>query len=239
MQQNPSGLVIKADDRERDSGIAMMLREQFHMDVVEERLRSGDYVIGEKLVVERKTVDDLALSIVDGRLFQQVLRMKQRFETALLIIEGNFTQAPRIDLHPHALKGGIMSVVLEWNTPVLFSNDAHDTALTLWLIGEQRKSLQGEQSYRPGRRPKRLRNRQVYVLQGLPSVGPKLAVQLLEHFGSVEKVVTAPQERLVDVPGVGKKKAQKIRDVVSLNFRGAKIWTLKQASARGVPSPGP
>lgn len=88
MQQNPSGLVIKADDRERDSGIAMMLREQFQMDVVEERLGSGDYVIGEKLVVERKTVDDLALSIVDGRLFQQVLRMKQRFETALLIIEG-------------------------------------------------------------------------------------------------------------------------------------------------------
>jgi ERCC4-type nuclease len=108
----------------------------------------------------------------------------------------------------------------EWDTPLFFSRDARDTALTLWLIGEQLKRVPGERVRRSGRRPKRLWARQVYVLRGLPSVGPKLADQLLKHFGSVEKVVTAPAERLEEVPGVGARKAQRIREIVSAEVRG-------------------
>ncbi len=34
------------------------------------------------------------------------------------------------------------------------------------------------------------------------------------HFGSVEVVITAPEEELIEIPGLGKTKAKKIREVV-------------------------
>jgi len=53
------------------------------------------------------------------------------------------------------------------------------------------------------------------VLQGLPGVGPALAKRLLVHCGSVERVITADQDLLAQVRGIGPKKAQRIRNVVS------------------------
>jgi len=52
-------------------------------------------------------------------------------------------------------------------------------------------------------------------LQSLPEVGPKLANKLLCHFASVEAVVTASEEALMQVGGIGKNKASKIREVLT------------------------
>lgn len=205
---------IYADDRERSSGIPEMLRGQFQMSVVESRLAIGDYWLGTGIIVERKTINDFALSIIDGRLFRQILRIKQRSESAVLILEGNPVQSLAVDMHPHAFKGGLLSVALDWETPVVFSESAADTALLLWLMQEKHGPLKKSVSIRPGRRPKRLNARQLYILQGLPSVGPTTASRLLEHFGSVERVVNASAGQLVEVSGVGRKTADKIREVV-------------------------
>ena len=53
------------------------------------------------------------------------------------------------------------------------------------------------------------------MLQGLPGVGPALATRLLNQFGSVERVVTADVETLLQVRGLGPKKAARIRELVS------------------------
>lgn len=42
-------------------------------------------------------------------------------------------------------------------------------------------------------------------------VGPERATRLLEHFGSVEAVLTADAEALDAVPGIGKRTAQAMR----------------------------
>jgi ERCC4-type nuclease len=135
----------------------------------------------------------------------------------MVIVEGDLAKPPTIALHPHAFKGGILSTVLAWQVPVLFSHDAADTALTLRLIAEQWQRWNNEISLRPGRRPKRLRKRQLYVLQGLPFIGPALAARLLERFRSVEQVMTAPIEQLVTIEGIGIRKAKLIREIVSVN----------------------
>lgn len=210
---------IVADDRERDSGIAEILQARFNVSVTEARLAWGDYLISERIVVERKTSHDFALSLIDGRLFRQVQHMQRSIENAFLIIEGNPVPPPTIALHPHAFKGAILSVVLAWHVPVLFSTDALDTALTLWLIAGQFQQLQQDISLRPGRKPKGFRNRQVHILQGLPYVGPKLAVRLLDRFGSVEQVISAPDNQLMEVDGVGQKIARTIKEVVSAGSR--------------------
>lgn len=60
----------------------------------------------------------------------------------------------------------------------------------------------------------RLASRRRYMLQGMPGVGPALAHRLLLHFGSVERVVTADETALMTIPGIGQKKAARIRELV-------------------------
>ena len=59
-----------------------------------------------------------------------------------------------------------------------------------------------------------LPSRKLYVLQGLPGIGPALASRLLLQFGSIERVVAANADTLTEVRGVGRKKAARIREVV-------------------------
>ena len=67
------------------------------------------------------------------------------------------------------------------------------------------------------RKPKRLASRRLYVLQGLPGVGPALAHRLLVEFGSVERVMAADEGVLTRVRGVGPNKAARIRELVRPN----------------------
>jgi len=66
-------------------------------------------------------------------------------------------------------------------------------------------------AFRPGACPTARLRAQTYILQGLPGVGRELALRLLDHFGSVEAVMTADAEALQQLPGIGPRKATKIR----------------------------
>jgi ERCC4-type nuclease len=70
--------------------------------------------------------------------------------------------------------------------------------------------------YINGRKPKRQKNRQLFILQSLPQVGPKLAKRLLTHFDSIEAVFTASEKELIKVEGIGQEKALKIREILTL-----------------------
>lgn len=52
----------------------------------------------------------------------------------------------------------------------------------------------------------------LYVLQGLPGIGPALAQRLLARFGSVERVITADEAALMQVRGIGRTTAMRIRE---------------------------
>jgi hypothetical protein len=56
---------------------------------------------------------------------------------------------------------------------------------------------------RKGKRPWGKLRTQLHILQGLPGIGPERARLLLEVFGSVEAVLTASEEALRSVDGIG------------------------------------
>jgi len=208
-------LTIHMDHREDRSGMGDLLAQQKHIQLIRSHLSVGDYIINEVVVAERKTGLDFVQSIVDGRLFRQASRMKSIFRSSVFIIEGNNLYRSGINIHPHAVKGALANLGLVWQIPVLFTDDPCDTVMTLMLIANQSMGVYNEFSYRPGRRPKQLRKRQLYILQGLPYVGNRLARYLLDHFGSVQAAMNASKEDLMRIPCLGQTKAKKIRQVLS------------------------
>lgn len=86
---NDQPVDIVADDRERASGVVEILCGIPAVSVRIERLTAGDYLADRRILFERKTLQDFAVSIVDGRLFKQMpALLKSKFK-AVLILEGS------------------------------------------------------------------------------------------------------------------------------------------------------
>ena len=82
------------------------------------------------------------------------------------------------------------------------------------MIGRQEETYSDVVPLRGGYRPKRLKSKQLFILQGLPGVGPMLAKRLKAHFGTVSRVMSATVKELTKVEGIGENSANKIREVL-------------------------
>lgn len=238
------GVCIAIDHRERGAGLAAeLLRTDPGRCVLWSHLRLGDYLVGSRLLIERKSLPDLCASIKDGRLFDQAKRMADllkrnrravaRPKTAAaacardadaveaassrragssvlaevracaLLVEGRVQALEDSQMALPAIRAALASVALFIGVPVLRSGSAAESAQLLWSLEGQLRRFSDAALPRPGLRPKGKRGLQLYLLQGLPGIGPQRAARLLDRFGSVRAVLTAECEALAAVEGIG------------------------------------
>lgn len=209
---------IKADDRERRSGLLEILQNTDNVEVHVERLVVGDYEVNEQLLVERKTLLDLVTSIKTGRLFAQLYRLVQTNRPCALLLEGTSADLEHSGMRREAIQGAMMQITLFMQIPVLRAMDAAESAYLLLLAARQLHALGAHRAKSPKRyqptRITRKEKQQLFFLQGLPGVGLTRARLLLEKFGNVREVLAASERELRQVPGVGKSTARQIRWVV-------------------------
>ena len=86
MQKKNLHIDIVADDREQKSAVINSLMLIENVEVSIGRLSMGDYQIDNRMIVERKTLKDFAVSIIDGRLFKQMIRLANPDSMGVLIL---------------------------------------------------------------------------------------------------------------------------------------------------------
>ena len=177
-------------------------------------LENGDYILSDRVIVERKTAEDFESSIIDKRLFKQLKDLK-KYERPILIIEGDnyFRLSEKI------VNGAVISIMLDFNIPVMFSKDAEETANILVKMAE-REQLKNKRTItiRTGKKPMSLKERQRFIVESFPDVGALTAENLLMKFGTIESIVNASEDELMEVEGVGKITAKKIKAVLTEKY---------------------
>lgn len=206
---------VVVDDRERESGVLEYLRNRPDLRVTVHRLELGDYLLNNRVLIERKTIPDLAVSIADGRLFSQACRMTEGRLIPALVVEGSTREGDISGMTREAIQGAIISLTLFLGIPCLRSGDPRETANLLRFTADQMRRRSARAVYRHGYRPKGVRKRRLFILQGLPGIGPARADRLLDTFGTVETVFTARAEELAEVSGIGEKTAERIRNLIA------------------------
>src|SRR3954454_19121730 len=191
------------DHGERRSGVPAAL-ERLGVHARGTRLPAGDYVVSDRLVVERKGPTDLAASIKDRRLFEQLARLADAYPSVVLIIEGD-----PVHMHQAAWEGAL-GRALTLGASVLRTSDACDTAA--WIARLYR--LEGKPASAPRGTPRVRRPTEddvqtaEDVLRSLPGISTVGAGRLLAHFGSLERVFAAGREELLEVRGIGPVRAR-------------------------------
>jgi len=206
---------IYVDVRERGSGVPEALA-RLGAAVIYEQLGVGDYVVSDRVVVERKTVPDLAESLFDGRLFDQARRMSEYYETPVILVEGRVEDLERVTGRASQVLQALAAISLDYGVRVLWSRGVGDTARLLYTL-----SCREREAGRPvvvNRKPRldKLWLQQLYVVQSLPGIGPKLARRLLEKMGSIDAICRASVVELARV--VGEERARRLYRVLHAPF---------------------
>ena len=215
MNATSKSISIIVDDRERNAAVTKSLLDVQDVAVRFERLSIGDYQADKRLLFERKTLKDFATSIIDGRLFDQMIRLANSEHTGILILEGTGRDLTNSGMRRESIQGALISTSLILCIPILRSKDSAETARLILYATRQMKSFVRGGLNRHGYRPKNKRKRQLFILQGLPGIGRERAVRLLNKFGSVEAVITAKRHDLQAVEGIGDNIAEGIKTAVN------------------------
>jgi ERCC4-related helicase len=215
MVEAPAGVLV--DPRERDMG---KMLESFGLEITLTTLAVGDYVLSERLAVERKTAEDFVQSIIDPErnLFRQISDLAKTYQRPILILEGRDLYTRQ--MNPASIRGALASIAVDYGVPIIPTENQEETAAVISLLAK-RERREGREPKQHGHKTARtLNEQQEYLISAIPSVGPAVARKLLRHFGSVEKIMTASREDLQEVELVGPKIAERIRELVGGEYKG-------------------
>ena len=210
---------IMADNREPDSVCDSL--EALGAEIEMRQLEMGDYLLSDRLVVERKTRADFEASIVDGRLFSQVSSLCAALPRVVVIVEGDAPEEGR--LSRAALLGAYSALISDFGCVLFFTRSPSATAEMLYALAhhEQLAKTRAAPVYAK-RKARGLSDQQRAVVEALPNVGPTLAEALLKYFDTVENVMSAPESELRQVEKIGGKKAAELRKLLSTRYMPAR-----------------
>ena len=211
-------LKIIVDKRERNFELLEGL-SNLGVEMSFAQLPVGDYIISDRICVERKTVSDFENSIITSRLFDQVRRLHESYTKPVLLIEGEESE---FRLGTNIMLGTIMKLYVDYNMQVIRSEDRIESAYILSRFAEHEQKDEE-------RLPKMVGVKKAYsnyewqimILSAMPGIGAKLAKRLISHFKTIKAVASAGAEDLAKVDKIGKKKAEQIYFILNSEFEGS------------------
>jgi len=207
-------LKVIVDQRERNTKLLDAL-EKHGLEVKFATLQIGDYIVSDRVCIERKTVSDFEGSLINGRLFEQIKRMKENYQMPLLIIEGD---AEAFRLKRNVITGAIVFIYITYGLQILLSKDAEETASFIKIIATQEVKKEAREPTPKIARAYSDSQFKEFIIGNLPGVGPKISRALLRHFKNVKNIANASIEELMKVDKIGKKKAQRIHEILNVSY---------------------
>ena len=220
-ESSAESLRIIIDHRETKSGVAKTL-DRLGVELSFTALEIGDYVVSDRLAVERKRTDDFASSLIDGKrnLFSQLSDLSRVYEKPVLIVEGEELFTSR-KINPNAIYGSLISIAIDFGISILYSRDEEETASILKILAKREQTENKREINPHGKKSaSTLAEQQEYLISSISNIGPKAAKNLLSYFGSVEAVMQADMEELKKVKQIGPKTAARIREILESPYKG-------------------
>ncbi len=204
---------IIVDHRETRRGVVKAL-DLMGIEIELTELEVGDYILSNRVCIERKDIDDFFKSLFqDRKLFSQLIDVAEAYKRPILLLEGGDPFYSGRQVNPKAIQGILNSIAL-LRIPTLYSLNPAESAQILYSIARKEQDedkrlvqMHGKRSHMSPKEQK------AYIVSAIPGIGRSTAEALLMMFGSVEGVMSAPKENLMALEGIGEVTANKIREI--------------------------
>ena len=133
------------------------------------QLDIADVVISSEVAIERKEGFDFVSSIMDNRLFEQLLRLKDTYEYPILILEGlNNEVFENTGMNISSIYGALSFISYKLGISVIPTRNLEDTAIVIERIA-YREQVKDSALIFSRKAPKNLskRERRSFIIEGL------------------------------------------------------------------------
>ncbi|MFW9895735.1 MAG: DEAD/DEAH box helicase [Candidatus Thorarchaeota archaeon] len=210
-------LKIVCDNRETTSAVVRHL-SLMGVNIRLEQLSVADYVISDRVGIERKTSQDFTDSIKDGRLFKELWTLVETYERPILILEEDpFRDS---NLSENAIYGAISSIILNLGVTIYKTKDAKESATFLFQLAKKEQSdLKSKMKLRFDKAPIENSLLLEYIIAGIPGVNKLRAKNLLREMKTLQNIFSADIPDLTKVENIGKKIAQGIYKISRFRYK--------------------
>ena len=157
------------------------------------QLDIADVIVSNEVAIERKEGFDFVSSIMDNRLFEQLLRLKETYATPILILEGlNDEVFENTGMKISSIYGALSFVSYKLGISVIPTRNLEDTAIVIERIA-YREQVKDDMPLLSRKAPKEMskKDRRSFIIEGLIDIGPKKAKALIEKYKTPYNVFKA------------------------------------------------
>lgn len=216
-KKSASDIKIIVDHREYRSHVVRQIAS-YDIEIESGQLPVGDYIVSSRIGVERKEVDDFLNSLLSGKLFDQIKRLRDAFPRPVLILEGSGLFTKR-NINHNAIFGTMVSIMIDYGIPVIMTKDAAETAdLLIVMAKREQRTDKKSVALRGEKHMMDLYEQQQFIIEGLPQISTVIAKRMLAHFGSVRGIINATEDELQEVQGIGKTIASEIFQILNEEY---------------------
>jgi len=192
------------------------------------------YILSERLAIERRTGSGFLRGIMEKTLFTSAIYLREHFSVPILIIEGEVNYEYTM-FDPQAVRGALSSMMLLYGVNVLSTPNIEETVNLIAMMARQEQIGIRDISLIPKRKATDLADMQRRAIEMLPGCGMVMARDLLQYFGSVERIVNATEEEFRGVRGIGAKKAAEMYKVLNAEYEAVDTERNLEDAIEAVP----
>ncbi|MFX1536820.1 MAG: ERCC4 domain-containing protein, partial [Promethearchaeota archaeon] len=223
---------VIVDNREAVSIVPRALKKQ-GVTLSNANLPVGDYLVSERVVIERKTTSDFVASLVEQRragkkprLFDQAAKLRYSYPLPVIIIEGQWDSTSRI--HPNAIRGALVSLLLDFRIAILFSENAIETANLVLALAKREQTERKARVVAPLKSSLPIKDIQAEMMTSVPGINLSHADSLLKGFGTIKDLSLASKEELQKIQGIGKVLADRVHQILNTSYEQSEDETSKK-----------
>ncbi|MFO7794908.1 MAG: DEAD/DEAH box helicase [Promethearchaeati archaeon] len=211
---------VVCDNRETASPIVRKL-SLMGVNLELEQLDVADYIISNRVGIERKSGQDFNDSIKDGRLFKELIDLNNNFERPILILEGDPFENTNIT--ENAIYGAISSIILNLGITLYRTKNVEETVNFLYHITKKEQTNEkSTEKLRFEKAPLDISYLLEYVIAGIPGVNKLRAKNLLSKMETLQTIFNADIGDLMKIENIGKKIAQEIYKISRFKYKKEK-----------------
>lgn len=210
---------IVCDNRETASPVVRAL-SLMGVNLKLEQLQVADYIISERVGIERKSAKDFNDSIIDGRLFSELSELGENFSRPILILEGNPFKVSNIS--ENALYGALTSIIVNLGISIYKTENSIETAQFLYHLAKKEQSFtKSTIKLRFDKAPIEISQLLEYIVAGIPGVNTLRAKSLLKELKTLQNIFLSDIPDLTKIENIGKKIAQEIYRISRFKYKNS------------------